>query len=434
MSMRFHFCIATAAGLLGALAADAAAQVAPTPRGLGMGGAYVATARGHETLFLNSANLGLPGTPYWSIAMPQLILGGGTVGPTVRDTWDILQSNKQFPARRAELLGLVPDEGMELDLAVRAPLVAIQAGHLVLGASYGAIVDHSISKDLVELFVEGFETGRTDYQVGNTTGSRATFFDFAAGYGRRVGPLSVGVTGHYILGRTLSRSKLFEARIDPSAESIEIEYREVLARGGKGYGIDVGAAFQPTPSLTLSAAIANVVARMRWNEALVTRAMEITQDDFGAPTQHWEQLLSDFTRAEQPVDPHAAPLSVYETTEGLYHEAYFPATLRTGAAYFVGASRTHLEVSYQKQLTAGRLGDAWKRNLAVGLQQKLPLTTVRLGAATNGASASLLSAGITLGAMELGVARLRDAAKSDATRNGWIGSFGLHIGTRSTMP
>jgi hypothetical protein len=434
MPLRYLRCIGAAAGLLGALAVSAAAQVAPTPRGLGMAGAYVATARGHETLFLNPANLGLPGTPYWSIAMPQIILGGGTVGPTARDTWDILQSNKQLPARRAELLSLVPDEGMEFDLAVRAPLVAIQAGHLVLGASYGAVVDHSIGKDLVELFVEGFETGRTDYQVGNTTGSRATFFDFAAGYGRRVGPLSVGVTGHYILGRTLSRSKLFEARIDPSAESIEIEYREVLARGGQGYGLDVGAALQPIPSLTLSAAIANVVARMRWNEALVTRAMEITQDDFGAPTQHWEQLLSDFTRAEQPVDPYAAPLSVYETAEGLYHEAYFPATLRTGAAYFVGASRTHLEVSYQKQLTAGRLGDAWKQNLAVGLQQKLPLTTVRLGAATNGASASLLSAGVTLGAMELGVARLRDAATSDATRNGWIGSFGLHIGTRSTMP
>lgn len=423
-----------AAALLALTAGAAAAQVAPTARALGMGGAYVATARGHETLFLNPANLGLSGTPYWSVAIPQFGFAGGVGGPSLGDTWDIVQANRQDALRKAELVAGVPASGLDLGLDVFAPLVSFQNRHLVFGAAYGAVIDHSLGRDLVEMFVDGYESGRTDYQVGNTAGTRATFFDFAVGYGRRIGPLSIGATGHYILGRTLSRGQLFEPRIDTRAESIEIEYREVFARGGTGYGLDVGAALEPTPNLTLSVAVANAFARMRWSDELSTRSMVITQHDFDAPsTMHWEEKLGDFTRSSEPVDPGAAPLEVFEAAQGLYREAYFPATLRAGAAYHLPQTRTQVEASYRRHLTEGRLGGAWTQTAAVGVQQKIPLLTLRAGAATNLERGSMLSAGVTLGAMELGLARLRDERADGVARNGWVGSFGLTIGTRTLM-
>jgi hypothetical protein len=424
-----------AAGILALGAGAAAAQVAPTARALGMGGAYVATARGHEALFLNPANLGLPGTPYWSVAIPQLSFAGGVSGPALGDSWDIFQANRQTAARKAELMAGVPAEGMGVDLDVLAPLVTFQNRRLAFGVAYGAVVDHSLGRDLVDMFVNGFESGRTDYQVGNTSGSRATFFDFAVGYGRQVGPVSVGATGHYILGRNLSRARLFDPRIDTRAETIDIEYREVFARGGSGYALDLGAAYQPLPNLTLSAAVANAFARMTWSQELHTRSMTITQRDFDSnSTMHWEEKLGDFSRNSEPVDPAAVPLSVYETAQGLYREAYFPTTLRTGAAYHLPATRTHVEASYRKHLGDGRLGGAWEQVASVGVQQRIPLLTLRAGAATDLDGGSMLSAGLTLGSLEFGLARLSDETPAGAARDGWVGSVGLGIGTRTRMP
>ncbi|MBA4156728.1 MAG: hypothetical protein H0X65_04540 [Gemmatimonadetes bacterium] len=433
ISRAVRYSTSLATGLL-LVATHAAAQVPPTARALGMGGAYVATARGHEALFLNPANLGLPGTPYWSIAMPQIGISGSTAGPTFPELYEIIKASKAEPSRRSELLAQVPADGMQIEMDARLPLVAIQSRHLVLGASYGSVVDHSIGKDLIDLFVNGYEEGRTDYTAGNTTGSRATFVDFAAGYGRRVGPISLGVTGHYILGRTLSRAKLFEPRIDPGAETIEVEYREVMARGGQGYGVDVGAAYQPARGLTVSAVIANAFARMKWNESLTTRSLLITHDDFGAPSRHWEDKLSAYAREEEDVDPDATPLSVYETARDLYEGAYFPTTLRAGIAYRLEPTRTQVEASYQRHLSAGRLGGAWEQGVAVGIQQRIPLLVLRGGAATNLDGATLLGVGITLGSIELGAARLEDQMENGTPRTGWVGTFGLNIRTRSSMP
>jgi hypothetical protein len=430
---RFLPPVGLAAGALLLLSGTATAQLSSTPRALGMAGAYVASSRGHESLFLNPANLGLPGTPYWSIAIPQVNLASGIDGPTFRDAWDAIQSNGDEPAARTAAMARIPATGLDVDVHARIPLAVIQNRRFALGVAYGAVVEQSVGRDLVDLFVNGYQNGRTDYQVGNTTGSRATYFDFAAAYGRRVGPLSLGATAHFILGRSLVRSRLFEPRIDPSAETLEVEYREVLVRGGRGFGLDLGAALQPLPNLTLSASVANAAGQMKWSETLQTRAMIANQDDFGRNTMYWEEKLSAFTEGDEVVDPSAVPLAVYETARDLYREAYFPATFRSGAAYRVPVIRTQFEVGYQKQLTAGRLGDAWKERVSVGVQQKLPLITLRAGAASNLDGATQLAAGITLGGFEIGVARIRHDAAGGTPRDEYLGAIGLNVRTTGSM-
>jgi hypothetical protein len=405
---------------LAGLAAPAAAQVPMTPRALGMAGAYVASARGHEALHLNPANLALTGAPRWSIAFPQLGLGGAFLGPTFGDVPDLVNLDDLEQSRKDEILRSIPESGTELRVDGRAPLFALQNGRVALGVSAGMVGEHTLGRDLVELFFNGYEEGRTDYSVGNTVGTRATYLDFSAGYGHRVGPLSLGATAHYIHGRALARSRLFEPRFDLAAQDFEVEYVGVRAEGGRGYALDVGAALQPVRGVTLSAAVANAAAKMTWNEDLRVRSVTLRKRDFqvadGDAALAWR---GRYELSDRPLEAGKARVQEYETARGLYQEAYFPTTLRLGAAW-APTGGTELGAAYQGTLTPGRLGGWWDRSVSVGVQQKLPLMRLRAGYASNLEEGRLVSGGISLGPLELGVGRLQEGARS-----GWIATFGV---------
>ncbi|HEX7240707.1 MAG TPA: DUF5723 family protein [Longimicrobiaceae bacterium] len=420
--------ILLAASAAALAAAPAAAQVPLTPRALGMGGAYVASARGHEALFLNPANLGLAGTPRWSIALPQLGVGTTLEGPAWADLPDMANYDDITDVRKQELLDAIPQGGMELRVDSRLPVFALQTGRFAVGVSYGMVGEHSLGRDLVDLVFNGYEDGRTDYSVGRTQGSRATYLDFAAGYGRRVGPLSLGVTGHYLRGRTLMRSRMFEPRVDVAAEEISVEYVGVLANGGSGYAVDLGAALQPVRGVTLSASVANAFGRMKWSDDLRVRSITLHRADLEGMENDPFWIRDEYELSDRALDPGAATSQEYETARELYSEAYFPTTLRLGAAW-APARGTELGAAYQGNLTEGRLSGWWDRTASVGVQQKLPLVTVRAGYATNLEEGRMLTGGLSLGPIQLGAARVEDGP----SRAGYVMTFGVSTRTPDVL-
>lgn len=416
---------------LAALAAPAVAQVPLTPRALGMAGAYVASARGHEALFLNPANLGLAGSPRWSIALPQLGAGATVLGPRFGDVRDMLNIDDADQARKNELLASIPASGTELRIDSRDPLAVIQSGRFAVGVSYGVSAGHSVGKDIADLVFNGYQEGRTDYSVGRTQGYRMSYLDVAAGVGHRVGPLSLGVTGHYYRGRSLVQSRMFEPRYDLAARDLSVDYVGVQAHGGSGYGVDVGAAVQPHPALTLSAAVANAVGQMNWTEALTARRITLRKGDFNADNEPW-WIRDEYDGSEHPMQGGNATVEEYETARGLYDQAYFPATLRLGAAW-TPLHRTELGAAYQSNLTPGRMAGWWDRSASVGIQQKLPLVTVRAGFASNLADGRMVSGGLSLGPLQLGLARVDDGTTDGAERTGWLMTFGVSTRTKETL-
>lgn len=416
--------------LLGALAAPAAAQLPMTPRALGMGGAYVATARGYEALFVNPANLGLSRTPVWSIALPQVGASSTILGPDFRDLPELSQRQETPQSRRDELLATIPGSGAEVQYDFRAPVAVLQTGRFSIGAAYGSIGGHTVSKDIVELLVNGYEEGRTNYSVGNTSGNRLTYWDFAAGYGQNFGPLSVGVAAHYILGGTAQRSRLFEPRVDIENRDISVDYVSVLARGGSGYSFDVGAALEPSSNLTLSAALANVGAKMTWSEDLRVRDFTLRRSDLDNTA--FFDLKGNYEASEKELDPTEVPVRVFEAARGLYDEAYFPTVARLGAEWRPTGT-TNLAAGFESHLTEGRLAGRWKQTASVGVQQRLPLITVRAGYATNLDKGNLLSAGLSLGPMQFGAGRLVDGEMEGSDRAGYVFTFGLGIRTKATL-
>jgi hypothetical protein len=408
------------------LAAPAAAQVPLTPRALGMGGAYLGVARGQEAVFLNPANLGLPDGPRWSIAFPQFSVGATSAGPELTDIRDYLNYDDLEPAERDRLVARIPPGGALLEGEFRLPLAVIQTGNFGMGVSYGTVGSHGVSRDIVDLFLRGFDPSRRDYTVQGTEGRRASYWDLAAAYGRSVGPVSVGVAGHVYLGRSLAQTRAFDPDYSGVlvTRNISVEYVGVASEGGTGFGLDVGAALQPVPGLTVSAAVSNAVSTFNWDEELVGRRLVLNREDFRDTEA--QELRGEYDRSRQnigatPTDPRFAAVA-----QGLTDDARVPTTLRLGAAWSMPGGTTDLSAGFHTNLREGRLGGRWDQLAGLGVQQKLGILRARLGASSNFDGGSLVGGGLSLGPLNLGLARWADGeSERGGDANGWIFTFGL---------
>lgn len=410
-----------AAGAAVALAAPAAAQAPLTARSLGAAGSSVADARGVEALFFNPANLALAGNPAWSVSIPQAAVRTGFVGTRLGQIPSLLNFDDWSQAEKDDFLAGVPAQGMNASVSLSVPIAAVQVRGFALGVSYTQQYRQNLGRDVVDLLVNGYQTGRTDYAVGNTSGGNASWYDASAAYGRRVGKVSMGVAAHYVAGRALAQSRLFEPSFDAQAQDISVELREVASHGGSGWGVDVGVAAQPTPRLAVSAAVSNALSAMHWSQGLRTKSLVLTRSDF---SRHGvDQARARFDGSEAAVDPDAVPLTVYQTADGLYDGAWLPTTLRLGAAY-AASQRTHVTAAYQGALDDGTLSGGWRRQLSAGVEHTRGVLAVRGGAGTDVSGAWMLSGGVGVGPLQLGAAHTSEPVDG-ARASGWTFALGL---------
>ncbi|HEX8394785.1 MAG TPA: DUF5723 family protein [Longimicrobium sp.] len=432
--MNKYVACAVAATVLAAT--PAVAQIPSTSRALGMGGAYMGVARGQESLYQNPANLGLPNSPHWSVAFPTLAIGAQSFGLTTGQFVDLIQYNDLDEDERQALVDDVPASGTGVQGYLRAPLVSMQVRRVAFGLSYGIQGEHTINRSLVDLVVNGFQQSKlASYNIQDTEGSRASFWDFHAGYGRRVGPVALGATGHYFLPRDLTRSAFTGQRTvftGPVPSDVEVTYTGLQAKGGNGFGLDLGAAMEPIPGLTLGVAVDNVVNTMKWNDDLRIRTVTLNSADYenGDPQEildRYDQSETEFTGTGSPT-----VLALAESLRGDLDRG-LPATLRVGGAYVL-PTRTTIGAQYQSELgDASPVSALWRNQLSLGVQQKLPIVTLRAGVATDGESGSMLSGGISLGPIQFGIARLH-TGKNDDERNGWVSTISLSGRSDTTMP
>jgi hypothetical protein len=419
------------AGSLALLAAPAVAQSPLTARSLGMAGSFVADARGVDALFFNPANLGLHGTPYWSVSVPQLVVGTKFTGTHLSQLPSLLNFNKWSAAEKDAFVGGIPSEGLNTKLSVNVPIFAIQERRFAFGVSYATWYDENVGRDVMDLLVNGYQPGRTDYAVGNTGGRNASWIDVSGGWGHAFGKVSVGVAGHYLLGRAIAREKLFEPTFDVERQDLSAELREVSVHGGHGWGVDLGVAAEPAPRLTVSASVTNAFSGMKWSSDIRTKGLVLTKADFkrSGALDAWDR----FDQSEAKVDPSAVPVTVYETAAGLLDRAWIPATLHAGVAYALPGEKTRVSASYQGALDDGALSAGWRREISAGAEHRMGLVTLRAGAGTDGAGALMLAGGAGLGGLHLGVAHTSEPNGS-ARASGWTFAFGLSGRNLAPMP
>ncbi len=419
---------------LAALAAPAAAQVPLTPRSLGMGGSYVAAARGQEAMLLNPANIALPNNPHWSFGIPTLSAGFSLLGLSYGDFWDLTDYGGLDDGEREALLDKIPDSGTELRADVQAPLVAMTIRRFGAALTYHTIGYHTLDRDIVDLLLNDYQLGRR-YTIENTGGFRASYFDVAAGYAHRFGPLAVGVTGHYYAGGGMTRAAVVDVDtiLPPAEPDARVTYAGLQSEGGSGFGVDVGVAMQPRPTLTLSASVSNVLNTFEWDtDGLQLKDVTLDRNDY--ETGDLEAVLTRFDESERDYNAATASDTVRALAADLGRDTDLPTVLRAGVAW-QALSKTLMSASYQGNLNESRVGSLWERSLSVGWQQELlPLVSIRAGVASNLDDGSLLSGGLTLGPLNLGLARITDGEVDGKSRAGWIATAGLSARSGSVMP
>jgi hypothetical protein len=406
--------------------AEGNAQVPLSPRSLGMGGAMIASARGQEAIFLNPANLGLAESPRWSVALVGVSAAAELQGIEIGELADLIQYDDLSDAERDDLFGEIPASGVRLEMDVRAPVASAQIGSFGFGVAYLTLGGHSLSRDLVELLLYGYEEGRTDYAVDDTRGDRASLWDFAVAYGTSTGPVSWGVTGHFLLGGTLVRTFMTDPRIDLAGRDIDVDYVGLRSSGGTGVAFDLGAAYQLRRDLTLSGVVTSAYSRLDWSDDFRIRQLELGREDFDN-NEGIRDFLTRYERSERALGPEDEELIGASPEQFLRVESHLPTTATLGVAW-QPAERTDLVASYSEDLTNGRLGGDWTRRAGIGVEQRFWHLAARLGAASDLDGEQMITGGLSLGPVNLGAARI-SGDREGLSSSGWIGVFGLGMRT-----
>lgn len=405
----------------------AQAQVPLSPRSLGMGGAMIAAARGQDAVFLNPANLGLAGTPRWSVGLVGISAEAVLEGIEIAEAIDLIQYDDLSDSEKARMLEEIPATGVRLSADVRAPVAAVQVGNFGFGVSLLTLGGHSVSRDLVDLMLNGYQEGRSDYRVDDTRGDRASLWDVAVAYGTSTGPVNWGLTGHALFGGTLVRTWMDDPRIDLVGRDIAVDYFGLRSGGGTGMALDLGMAYDVGAGVTVSGVVTNAFSRLDWSDGVRIRQLQLTRQDFDSG-EGLQELRNRYENSERDFGTADEALLSGTPQAFLQDDAQLPSTATLGVAWRA-ATGTDLVASYSEDVTDGRLGGEWTRTVAAGLEQRFWLLAARLGAASDMDGEQMLTGGLSLGPLHLGIARVT-GDREGVDRAGWIGSFGLSTSVR----
>jgi hypothetical protein len=395
--------VALAALLALALPLDGAvAQFAPGARAVGMGGGGMVFATGVDAVELNPANLGWRNG--WSFSLYEFGVATLGTGATFADLVTVLGGDWPFSGSDLavpQIIDGLPDEGVGASFVTEGfatqqgidqigesvpgvgspiPSIGFTYGRFGLRLRSRVMFDTALSKELADLIGNGFVEERIQEYVVRNTGFRAmSASEVTASFGTMVGEvLSVGVGARYVRGHKLADGRFFEPVLDlvSSPQTLSVSSVVVESTGGKGFGIDVGFSLElPVLGLRVSASGTNVFQRMTWEDELIAHSATFTDSTLDA--EEFVDLL-DLYRA-QTVDPASVSLPVYVAARELFEESYFPAIFRGGVGMQRGG--TSVELVGISVAPRGRYTSAWDERISLGLEQRIPVLTLRAGLA-----------------------------------------------------
>lgn len=410
-------------------ASAAGAQLpSASPAALGMADNYTAMARGFGAVAWNPANLGLPHNPRVSLTLLG-VRGAGDLGPittsdvaqyqgirlpdAVRDTW--MQRVDASGGENGQMGGGVTYFGMSV-------------GHLAVQLSSAATMDANLPPGAMELALYG-NAGRTgsatDIRLdgAHLTGALTTTAAIAWAHPIDLGlaRLSFGATAKYIMGNALVHGEDRGSLLSTSSSRIDLRFPVILSdtgnssrvgNHGKGFGLDVGGAWDSGP-LTASLAIQNIVNSFRWDASSF----------FYKPIQAYYGADTSYSSGKTALPLDSAPADVRDWLNA----QRFKPILSAGVA-FRATHRLTLAADVRREMGEGlRVGD--RTHAGVGAEFRLlPFVPLRAGLGVHAEGISL-AAGTGL---ELGKVNLTVSAEDRRTASGHApgAAVGLSFGGR----
>jgi len=448
--------------ILLACAQGLTAQMSPGARSVGMGGGGMVFATGVDAVEWNPANLAWGGG--WNVSLLELGLVGIGSGTTMTDFLSIIEGEDDA----ASLISALPSDGITLsvvgegwasayglnqieDLPDGANTAPLAVGDPLpsIGVAYGPFAvrirsrmrqDFTLSKELADLIGNGFEYANVqNYAVGNTGWGSLSTSEVTVSYATTVGgTLSLGVGGRYVMGHGMTQGRFFEPQInlaclegDPSCDALVVQTASVEARDGTGYGVDIGASLELPMGFRVGASGTNIIQRMTWDEnQIVGYSARFTDSDFNDDLGLDLGLEDYLDRFEgEVINPNSVSLAVLEASEGFLEGSYFPQVFRAGVGWRSGG--TTIEATGIKVAPRGRYTSAWDERMSLGLEQKLPVLTLRGGYALAEEGITQMTAGLGLrvGPVHLDASggKFSGERLDAAPWDGYFGTVGLQI-------
>lgn len=407
---------------LAALVLPGAAQMSPGARSVAMGGGGMVFATGVNAVELNPANLAWGGG--WNVSPFELGIVGLGEGATVTEILSIFGADIGGAAdlNVSDVINGLPADGITLSFVTEGfatayatdqaeipgpgsplPSIGVAFNNVAVRLRSRVFTSVTLSRELADLIGNGFvEQNLQNYAVGNTGWQSTSLSEVTVSYGTNLGALSVGVGGRYVVGHAMVNGRFFEPVIDancvgfnppPGCIPLSVTSVAVEATDGSGYGLDVGLSMALPGGFRASASGTNVVQKLTWNEDLVAHTAVYTDQDFDSD-QDFVDLLDRFQG--EPLDPNGVSLAVFTTAENLFEESYFPQVFRAGFGWQSGG--TTVEASGVKVSPRGRFANPWDERLSLGVEQRLPVLTLRAGYAMADQGITALTGGLGLGA------------------------------------
>lgn len=351
-------------------------------RAVGMGGAHIGLAMGVDAARYNPANLGLAG--YQSRGIELFGLGANISN----NAFSLGDYNKYTGAFLTDgdkdyLLGRVPDEGLSVVADVEAAALATSSGPLVFSVALEALADANVSKDVIDLILNG----NSFADVIDLTG---TYLD-AVGYvsaGLSYGmpiyeagtrQVAVGATVKYIKGLAVERIVDLEGMLATYATGFSGDgyLTSQTSTGGTGYALDIGAAIRLNDSYTAGWRVKNFLSTVSW-----TRETEEHGYLFSFDTMTVENMNEDYIVS----DDYTKDIPPFSTT--------LPSVMTVGLARTSGSLLWALDWEQGFRRAAG---SSSKPRIAGGVEWWVtPVIPLRGGFATGGSENTAFSVGTGL--------------------------------------
>ena len=349
----------------------------------------------------------------------EILLAGAQVGAQ-NDAFsfrDYTRYNGQTlsEADKERIVSLIDAGGVALGAEAGVGALAAAHGRWSLATQTQAVGEGTLPRDLARLVLFGNIENET-YSVAGATGCAAAWSAAQLSYsaplwrnhtGWRV---TGGVTAKLLHGWASAEVVRADGTLTTTIDAIQGggEFLLRTARGGSGYGCDLGVAARHGNHLTLSLALTDALSRLEWNDTPELRHATFTANDVSlVDADQLDDVLSDSTWTE----PTAAFTS------------RLPRRLTFGAAFPLGR---RLEVS--AALTS-RFGGGFAGRTRGSLGLVYPLGSVLAlggGLAVGGAGTSSASTGLLV---QAGPARLDLAVAARGSALFWQArGYGVALG------
>jgi len=285
------------------VAGSAVAEDQSAARSVAMGGAYIGLAKGPDAAKFNPANLGL--TDFRRNGME--IVG---VGLNVSNNAFTLSDYNKYTGAfltdqdKQDILDKIPSDGLRLNVDARATAMSVARGNYAFTLSGVGVADVNMSKDLMDLVLNG----NTFADTIDVTGSYSDAYSYAAAgvsYGMPIysvgsRQLAVGATFKYITGFAVEEVVELEGMAATFATGFQGEGHLIArtATGGKGYAMDIGASLQIDPSLTVGARVENLLGSITWSNETEEHGYVFSFDTMTVDNMDEDYVTSDdYTRS-----------------------------------------------------------------------------------------------------------------------------------------